>query len=403
MVWVAVLGLTIWLIVQQSNLGDLKRELAQLRQLLADRAKPPPAAATGITPAMEAAARRAADAAPVPTISAPAMPPPVVTAPPAVEPAVAPLPEPAAAAGEVTQFAPPAPALIRPRLPPAPALTRAAVERWLAENGLAWIGGSALVIGGAFLVGYAAQRGLFTPQMRIIAAAVLGLVLIGAGELIRRRKLANFGENPLASAIVTGAGAAVLYATTWAAFDLYGFITGAMCGGLLALIAWSLLGLAFLHGEALAVLAIGGAFVAPMVSGADAWSTEALSLYLGILIIAGVVVGWLRAWPATLWTTLVGAALWAVLGAAQDQSLKALLLGLEPPAVLAVLAFIQPRNARGAVGLGAVIVASLATFAALPPSYAHGGLNLEGVIAALALPALAAALQRRGQIGRAHV
>jgi uncharacterized membrane protein len=280
MVWLALIGLTVWLIIQQINLGDLKREMAQLRRLLGEPAKPPPAAATGITPAMEAAARIAADAASAPSV------------PDRVESPPTPLPTPAF---EATSFAPkPAPRPRLPQAPPSAPLTRAAAERWLAEKGLAWIGGSALVIGGAFLVGYAAQRGFFTPLMRIIAAAALGFILVGVGELIRRRRLAGFGENGLAAAIVTGAGAAMLYGTTLAAFDLYGFITGAVCGGLLAIIAWSLLGLAFIHGEALAVLAIGGAFVVPIVSGAGTWNTEAITLYLGILIIAGVGVGWLR-------------------------------------------------------------------------------------------------------------
>ncbi|MEJ0066216.1 MAG: DUF2339 domain-containing protein [Caulobacteraceae bacterium] len=102
----------------------------------------------------------------------------------------------------MTQFAPLAPPPRPSRPPPASTPSRATIERWLAEKGLAWIGGSALVIGGAFLVGYAAQRGFFTPQMRIIAAAALGLALLGVGELIRRRKLAGFGENRLAAGIV---------------------------------------------------------------------------------------------------------------------------------------------------------------------------------------------------------
>ena len=208
------------------------------------------------------------------------------------------------------------------------------------------------MIGAAFLVGYAAQRGFFTPQMRIIAAAGLGFALIGVGELLRRRKLAGFGENPLAAAIVTGAGAAVLYGTTWTAFELYGFIDGALCAGLLAIIAWGLLGLAFIHGEPLAVLAIGGAFVVPLITGGGTWSTEALTLYLGILILAGAAVGWLRQWPAALWTTLAGAAVWSLAGTFERQTLKALLLGLEPLAAVAALAFVRPAHRAGRRGSG---------------------------------------------------
>ena len=389
MVWLALVALTVWLVVQQNSLGELKRELTELRRRFAEPQRAP--AATGITPAMEAAARAAADAPPVATLT-----PVPVAATTIVEAAPTPV--------EVTESTPfatassaPTATASRPRPPPAQPVNRATVERWLAENGLAWIGGSALVIGGAFLVGYAAEQGLFTPRLRIISAAALGLVMVGVGELIRRRKLAGFGENRLAAAIVTGAGAAVVYGTTWAAFDLYGFITGGVCAGLLAAIAWSLLGLAFIHGEALAVLAVGGAFVVPLISGGGTWSSEALTTYLGILIAAGVTVGWARGWFATLWATLAGAAAWALLATIEQESLKALLLGLEPLAAMATLAFVRPRALPGPVGPGAVIFASGATFLALIMAYAQGHPMMVGVIAAFALPAFAAALLQRGQ------
>jgi uncharacterized membrane protein len=388
MVWLALIGLTVWLVIQQNTLGALRRELTALRQLLASlqpKPEPKPLEVGQITPAMEAAARVAAEAAmpAPPSTSVPTVPAPQPTLDP--EPMV------------TATFEPVSQPFIAPPARPAPTpVTRAVVERWLAEKGLAWIGGSALVIGGAFLVGYAAQAGFFTPRLRIIAAAILGVAMLAAGELIRRRRLGGFGRNPLASAIVSGAGASVLYGTTWAAYSLYGFITGAECGGLLAAIAWSLLGLAFIHGEALAVLAIGGAFVAPLISGADAWGVQALTLYLGILIATGVAVGWVRSWPAALWTTIVAAGLWALLAAFQIQSLKCLLLGLEPLTALAVLAWALPRPARGGVGIGATVAASLAAFFALVSAAAHGHPAPEGVIAAVVLPLAVAALQRRG-------
>ncbi len=109
--------------------------------------------------------------------------------------------------------APPQPLPAPPRPPPVAtpphqhALTRATMEKWLAERGLAWIGGSALVIGGAFLVGYAAQAGFFGPAMRLTAAIALGLALLGAGEAIRRGRLAGFGGHKLAAAVASGSGA----------------------------------------------------------------------------------------------------------------------------------------------------------------------------------------------------
>ena len=51
MVWLALVALTVWLVVQQNNLGELKRELTELRRRFAEPPRPP--VPTGITPAME--------------------------------------------------------------------------------------------------------------------------------------------------------------------------------------------------------------------------------------------------------------------------------------------------------------------------------------------------------------
>ena len=375
MAWIAILALAIWVFVERERTSKLERELSELRRRLADapptasQARPAVAriAPAPITPAMTAASE-AALAARLAATTATAAP---------ARPTPAPPPMPLAA-------------------PRRPAVTRPVIEKWLAENGLAWIGGSALVVGGAFLVGFMASHGYFTPAMRILAAVVLGLALLGAGETVRRRPLAGFGRNRLAAAILSGAGAAMLYATCWASGQLYHFIDGATCGALLAVIAWSLLGLAFLHGEALAGLALGGAFAAPLIAGGDAWSIDALTLYLGVLIAAGAVVAWLRQWSGAAWTNLAGAAIWSTLAAVQSDSLKCLLIGLEPLVVLAGLAYALPRPPRHWVGFGASLVASLAALVSLGVAYSGGHPVLAGVIAAVALPLGVAALQRRG-------
>ena len=400
MIWLAVIALAIWVLVEHNRGSRLGRELIDLRRRLAELgpAPAPRRAFAEPTPEMAAAARAAADAAAAaladqsraPQVSAPT---------PATEPEVTVAATRVASAPAIPE--PPAPQPQPARPPPRPAdpiFTRASLEKWLAERGLAWIGGSALVIGGAFLVGYAAQQGFFTPLMRIVAAIALGFALLGAGEAIRRGRLAGFGGHKLAAAVASGAGAAVLYGAVWAAGHLYDFIPGGLCSGLLATIAWGLLGLAFLHGEALAVLALGGAFAAPLLAGAGAWSIEALTLYLGILIAAGAAVAWLRRWTLAAWTNLAGAAVWSMLAAVQQDALKCLLIGAEPLAATAALAWLLPRTPRRTIGPAVVIVASVAAYFAMAVADGHHRLALAGVIAGIAIPAFTAALQRKGQV-----
>jgi uncharacterized membrane protein len=379
MVWLAVVVLAYWLVIERSRLSVLVREVERLAREVdrlgqeMTRAVSPPAPPR--SPAEDAAAVAQTMAALASAVD---------FRQPLPEPAIPPAAPEAAAPHEA-----------RPSL--RPTITRAAIEAWVSEKGLAWIGGSALVVGGAFLVGYAVQRGFFTPQMRIAAACMLGVLMLGAGEVIRRRPLAGFGGHKLAAAILTGAGAAVLYGSTWAASSLYGFISAPVCAGLLAAIATSVMALAFLHGEALAMLALGGGFIAPLIAGRGGWSFEATTLYLGILVMAGCLIGWLRRWPATIWTNLAGALIWSLLADAGNDGLKCALIGLEPLAIMVILAYAWPRRIGGRVGLGAVLTASFAVLGALANAYAGPHPETVGLLAGIAAPLLVAALLRRGQ------
>ena len=142
---------------------------------------------------------------------------------------------------------------------------REQVAAWLSENGLAWMGGGVLALGGLFLVAYAAQRGFFTPAMRIAGAIVVGFVLLAVSEWLKRQADRYASGHRLAAAAAAGAGAATLYAAAWASYWLYDFIGLGLAGGLLGLISFGLLALSFRHGEPLAILAVGGALMAPAI------------------------------------------------------------------------------------------------------------------------------------------
>ncbi|MGA0600274.1 DUF2339 domain-containing protein [Caulobacter sp. KR2-114] len=412
MAWLAILGLGVWLFIEHAERRNLGREVERLRaalQSLMARAAPvqpeatlppevaPPEPASTATPRTDWAA-----AQPAPMSLPPAEP--ARAADPAPAAATRGGPSPAlleirARAADTLPQAesrpPPSPAAPRP----APAVSRESLERWLSEKGLAWIGGVALVAGGAFLVGYAVQHGILTPLVRIVAACLLGGLMLAAGEAIRRGRLAGFGGHSLAAAIISGAGAAVLYGAVWAAHGLYGFIGAGTCAMLLASISAGLMGLAFLHGEALGLLALGGAFAAPLIASRGGWGVEAMTLYLGLLIAVGMTIGWLRRWGRAAGAVLLGAGAWALLAAFGQDSLKCLLLGLEPLAALALLAHLRPRPAARGVTGGAMALATLAGFLALAWAYAGARPEREALIAAAALPLLVAGLQRRGHAG----
>src|SRR4029450_4481120 len=63
------------------------------------------------------------------------------------------------------------------------------LEKRFGTQWVFWVGGIALALGGILLVRYSIEQGLFGPGLRVIMGAVLALVLVGLGELGRRREI----------------------------------------------------------------------------------------------------------------------------------------------------------------------------------------------------------------------
>jgi len=199
-------------------------------------------------------------------------------------------------------------------------------ERWLAENGLAWLGACALILGVSSLVAVASQQGWFTPSVRLAGALVLATVLIGASEWTRRFGIERPPGHPLVAAMLAGAGVAALYAVVWAAHGLYQYIDWTIATALLLLCALVLVGLSFLHGQALGALAIFAAFLTPPLTSLGAWPAAALTLYLCAIGAAGFALTMLRLWPWAAVATLAGLYLWFAGAIAADELARALTL-----------------------------------------------------------------------------
>jgi len=276
------------LVMTLSARDGVRRLERRIAALEAAGAGPP-----GVAPAAEPA-----PAAPVQA----AEPPPVIVEPPAA-------PE--------TPEAAPAPAVPVPA--PAPAPTT--LEERFGTQWVVWIGGLALALGGIFLVRYTVEMGLLGPGVRIFLAAVFSALLITAGEWARRNELAA-GIVPIPSqhipGILTAAGTVAAYATVYAAFALYGFLSPASAFVLLGVVALATLAAALLHGPALAGLGVAGAFVTPVLvstGSADYW---ALYFYLAVVMAAAFALARMRLWRWLAVTATAMGVLWTWAGAEPD-------------------------------------------------------------------------------------
>ena len=202
-----------------------------------------------------------------------------------------------------------------------PAPARATLEERFGTQWVVWIGGLALALGGIFLVRYTVEMGLLGPGVRIFLAAIFSALLITAGEWARRNEVAA-GIVPIPSqhipGILTAAGTVAAYATVYAAFALYGFLSPAFAFVLLGLVALATLAAALLHGPALAGLGVVGAFVTPVLvstGSADYW---ALYFYLAVVMAAAFALARMRLWRWLAVTATAMGVLWTWAGAEPD-------------------------------------------------------------------------------------
>jgi len=375
--WLCIIGLAIWIFLQGRRLKALEARLGDERAAPA-LAPPAPTFASPPVASEPARARATVNLDPPPFLAS--------TAP--------------ASAAERPLLAPAPPKLPEPAVP---TVTWAAASTWLAENGLAWLGGGGLALGGLLLVVYAAQRGVFTPPFRILAAVALGVAMVAASEWMRRQNNAPGGRHALAAAVAAGAGAVTLYGAVWAAHVLYGLIPLPVAAGLAVAVSAGLLALALLHGEALALLALLGAFLAPAVTRTGDWSPLVLEGYLILLGATGAAADGLRRWARAGLVTLAGLLVWTLvillLGRGVD---AAILLAIALAGPVAAVTWRRPdedapRDLYARQPLIALVAVSAVSLGLWSIGDAHRDLVTAPLLAAL-LVAAGAALAAGGRV-----
>ncbi|TIP85153.1 MAG: DUF2339 domain-containing protein [Mesorhizobium sp.] len=328
---VAIIALFVIISRQQSRIGLIERELGALRSLVLSgappQAKPAEQTANDSMPA-DAAVAAATDIAPPSAGEAEEE---LSTEVEAGEAASGPW-----AAGEA------APAGSAPAQPAA-ATQKPDIETALGTRWAVWVGGIALALGGLFLIRYTIEAGIFGPGVRLSMAAMLGLVLVAVGEFIRRtgfRVPVQGVAGAYIPAILTAAGAFILFGTVYAAHGVYGFIGPALAFTLLGAIGVATIAAALVHGQALAGIGLLGAVVTPMLVASQAPNPWALFGYLAIVLAATGVIARLRDWKLLMAAAFVGTGLWTILYMTDAPGTNLPVILFINAVTLAVLAFI---------------------------------------------------------------
>lgn len=189
------------------------------------------------------------------------------------------------------------------------------LESRLGARWAVWVGGIALALGGVFMVKYSIDAGLLSPADRLTLAALFGLLLMAAGEVIRRRAvpvIANEFQNAMIPGILTAAGAVTLFGVAYAAYGIYDYIGTGTAFVLLAAISLATVGLSLLHGQALAGLGLLASLATPLLVSSNEPRPWVLFGFLSIVWLATLLASRLRSWTVVPTLANAGVGLWGL-------------------------------------------------------------------------------------------
>ena len=170
-----------------------------------------------------------------------------------------------------------------------------AVKVWLTTgNSPVKVGAIVLLVGVGLLIREASRRGIFTLtiEARLIAVAVAALILMAIGWRQRERR-------PIYGRSLQGAAIAVLYLTTYAAFEVYDLMPAAAAAVAVILVTVGAGVLAVTQdARILAVLGIIGGFLAPVLSYSRPDDYVVVFSFYTVLSAAIIAVAWFKVWPS---------------------------------------------------------------------------------------------------------
>ena len=199
----------------------------------------------------------------------------------------------------------------RPHYSPPPAAPPD-LEQWFGQRGLLIVGVLALLTAAGFFLKYAFDRGWIAPVVRSLLAVAAGIGLAAWGEARIRAGLRRYG------AAMIGAGGGLVYLGLWAAAGPYGLLDRRVGMLLLAACTVGVTLLALRHEiEGLAIWALAGAYLAPILLSPPTPNPEAFLGYLDVIGLGTGLLAYTMSWRRTFDLALAGYFLLAAGGAAR--------------------------------------------------------------------------------------
>lgn len=164
-----------------------------------------------------------------------------------------------------------------------------------------------LFFGVAFLLKYTAEHSAVTIEMRLSLVAAAAAVLLFIGWKLRKKRAAY-------AVLMQGAAVGIWYLSTYASLNLYQVMPASVGFSLMLLVSVIAVALAVMQdAKALAVFAIAGGFLAPILASTGSGSHVTLFSYYAVLNVGIVAITWFKTWRSL---TLLGFIFTFVIGVA---------------------------------------------------------------------------------------
>jgi uncharacterized membrane protein len=207
--------------------------------------------------------------------------------------------------------------VIRPKIdflsappPSTPASQSLDWEQWFGQRGLLAVGVLALLTAAGFFLKYAFDRGWVSPLLRSLGAIAVGIAVAVWGHERIGRGMRRYG------AALIGAGGGLAYLGLWAAAGPYALVDRRLGILLLATTTVAVTLLAIHHEvEGLAIWALGGAYLAPIIL-ANAPNPMGFLAYLEVVALGTGILAYTMNWRRTFDLALFGYFVLAMSGAA---------------------------------------------------------------------------------------
>jgi uncharacterized membrane protein len=163
----------------------------------------------------------------------------------------------------------------------------------LGTKWLNWVGIVMLLVGIGFFLKYAYDNAWIGPKGRLAIGTLLGIIALGLGERFRRRDWSILFQ------VLTGGGLAIFYLCVFFSFQVYHLagptITMILAIGVTALAV--VMAVAY-DAVSIAILAVVGGFLSPVLLSTGTNHPYALFIYVAILDMVAIGAAYFRRWRA---------------------------------------------------------------------------------------------------------